>query len=73
MKIMDLFRLLSLETLHRRVEIEKLDCRKESSEKGMSITPTNIRIIRNEKGNDFQLKSATQEKTENQSGKDSPD
>ena len=34
---------------------------------------TNIRIIGNEKGNDFQLKSAAQERTENQKGKDLPD
>jgi len=38
-KTLHLFRLLSLEMLHTRVEIEKQDFRKLSSEKGMRITP----------------------------------
>jgi len=39
-KALHFFRLLPLEMLHRRVEIEKQDFRKYSSERGMSISPT---------------------------------
>jgi hypothetical protein len=55
-KILDLFLLLPLEMVHRRIEIEKQDFRrKKTLKKGLFSIPISPRKRRNEKFDDYQL------------------